>query len=162
MTQTTNCFNEASFNYTQRAQEEWEKREKKLSKIKKGLIVASLAQIDWIIILFFGPVGIIGHILEWLAVIGTVTAYIFGGGLVAALQSTWGVAKKIAVFGWLCTPFPVDILTGLLFSGIAMIYGCLGFLVLPLLIVFNNYRRVKKEQNAICDHVILNAPVNVV
>ena len=48
MTQTTNSFNEAASNYAQKQQEEWEKKNKKLSRIKKGLIIAAVAQGIWV------------------------------------------------------------------------------------------------------------------
>ena len=62
----------------------------------------------------------------------SITAYMLTGGLKMVL----GIAKKIAFFGWIILPFPMDIITGiatfflalLLFAAFPIVFAVIGFL----------------------------------
>lgn len=151
MTQTTNSFNEAASNYAQKQQEEWEKKNKKLSRIKKGLIIAAVAQGIWVLAYLFSKANFVtvSDIFCYFGLAGNVAAYIVGGGIVSVLKRAWGMAKKLFFLGWVSVPFPIDIFTGLFTSVFAFALLPMAIIFLPLLLVFLNYRDIKKEINSI-------------
>ena len=161
MTQTTNSFNDAAFNFAQRSQEEWEKKNRKLSRIKKGLIIAAIAQAIFILIYILDTSGILifDDFLFIIYLITTIAAYIIGGGLLGAIRKCWKIAKKLFFIGWICVPFPMDIFTGLFTSLLGFTFLPMGIIMMPLLMVFLNYRDTKKEMEVITDNIILNASI---
>lgn len=143
-------FTEMKFDSAQYAQDVKEASEKKLERVKKGLIIAAVAQVAW----FFG-LGIfvklpmaLTDFFGVVAIVGTIAAYIVGGGLGSAFKSTWKFAKKIGIFGWVCIPFPADIFSGLMLTAFAIVSIPLFFIFIPLLLVFLNYIQVKKDYKA--------------
>jgi len=161
MTQTTNCFNDAAFNFAQRSQEEWEKKNRRLSRIKKGLIIAAAAQIAWVLAFLFSEANIIAasDFFCYIAFVGTIAAYFVGGGIGAAFKRALGLAKKLFFIGWLCVPFPLDIFSGLFTSVLGFAFLPMSIIMMPLLMVFLNYRDTKKEMEVITDNIILNASI---
>ncbi len=139
---------EIVFNSQQEAMMAKEQNEMKLEKMKTGLIIAAAAQVLWVLIFITGVSGVLGDIMGIAAFAATIASYIFGGGILAALKATWKVAKTIGWIGWFCVPFPMDIVTGIMLTVVAVAYGIMGFFVLPLVVVFSNYRRINKELEA--------------
>ncbi len=127
--------------------DEMSKNEKKLARIKIGLIVAVVAQVAWVLALIFNSNSntAVSDFFCYVALPTTLAAYIIGGGLGFAFKTAWGAAKKLFFFGWLVVPFPIDIFSGLFTSMLAFIFLPAVILCLPLLLVFLNYRRVQKE-----------------
>ena len=127
------------YGYAQSIKEE---SQKKIEKVKKGMIVAAivtaLSVIGFVCMNSGGDaLENIGLVLFFLAFPGAIASYIVGGGFSIAFK----FAKKLAVFGWFICPFPVDIFTGV----ITLIIAILAFLFVPLIFVFLNYRQQRKN-----------------
>lgn len=142
-------FTKMEFNNAQYAMDVKAKSEAKLARVKVGLIIAAIAQFAWVISFAFP------HMPELLvdgvciiALVGTVAGYIVGGGLLAALKFTWKFATTIGWFGWVCVPFPVDIFTGIMLTGLALIMIPILFIFIPLGLVFLNFIQVRKDYKA--------------
>lgn len=91
-------------------------------------IIAAVASVFGVVALlnFFGVLhlGIVGETLGGLAVIFSLVAYIFGG-FGQAIKSAVGIAK----WGWVATPFPIDIFTFIISAAAAIVF----FLFLPII-----------------------------
>ena len=91
-------------------------------------IIAAVASVLGVVALlnFFGilPLGNLGDICGGLAVILSLVAYVFGG-FGQAVKSAVGIAK----WGWVVTPFPIDIFTFI----ISAVAGLVFFLFLPII-----------------------------
>lgn len=128
-------FETAQFNDAKYAQDVKENAERKLQRIKIGLIIALVATISSV--LLFLELTPFTDILMGLSFFGSIVSYVVGGGIGMAFKSAWKVAK----IGWLLTPFPIDIFTGL----VAMMFSIMGFFFIPLLFVAMNYDQCKKD-----------------
>ena len=138
-------FQELTFDNAAYATDVRDASEKKMQKVKLGLIIAAAATgLDIIGLLISSGSGIVADILGgavlFIGVVGAIVAYIIGGGFGTALR--W--AKKLAVFGWVILPFPADILTGIM----AFLLSIVAFFLFPLIFVFLHYRQVKKDYEA--------------
>lgn len=69
----------------------------------------------------------IAFILAIASICLSITSYILGGGFSTAL----GFAGKIAVFGWICLPFPIDVPFGI----VTFIIAVFTFLFMPFVFV---------------------------
>lgn len=91
-------------------------------------IIAAVASVLGVVALlnFFGilQLGNLGDICGGLAVILSLVAYVFGG-FGQAVKTAVGIAK----WGWVATPFPIDILTFLISAVAALVF----FLLLPII-----------------------------
>ena len=121
--------------------------EKKMGRIKIGMIIAAGATVFDVVAFMLDKGGQKGTFLEILVgtlltigVIGAIVSYIVEGGFGTALR--W--AKNLAVFGWIILPFPADILTGIMFFVLAI----LAFFCVPIVFVLLNYRQTKKDRDA--------------
>lgn len=128
-------FETPQFNDAKYAQDVKENAERKLQRIKIGLIISLVSTVSSV--LLFMELTPFSDILFFLSFFGSIVAYMVGGGIGMAIKSAWKVAK----IGWLITPFPIDIFTGLA----AMMFSILGFFFIPLLFVAMNYDQYKKE-----------------
>jgi len=121
-------FNNMQFDNAQYAQDCLTEAEAKQSKVKTGLMIAAAATVcsllGWTINGGFLIPGLLGGIVS----------YIIGGGFLMAL----GFAKKIAVFGWIVVPFPLDLVSGL----VCLAFSLYCFLFFPLAFVYMSYRQV--------------------
>lgn len=124
---------------------EKEKTQRKLDKIYIGFFIAVLAQVAWIFGDFMpGEVTTFREILRYVAVVLSFTAYFFGGGFKIIAKAIWEMGKGVALFGFLCTPFPINIwlgLTGILFG---IVFTPLVFFFLPLVVVFLGLVKLKR------------------
>ena len=141
---TMNNADEMNFNNAAYAQDVISVDESRLKRAKLGLLIAAVAELGYVLAIIIGT-GIFSDIFFLLGLIGTPVSYIVGGGLGLAIRTTWGISKKIATFGWLVTPFPVDIFTGLFCMVLAIGYGILGFILLPIISALHKYFAVRKE-----------------
>lgn len=142
-------FTEMHFNDALFAKDTKEKCERKLQRCKIGLIIAAVAQVAWVLIFAISHMPkVLDDILVFIALVGTVAAYIIGGGLLAAFKGTLKIAKVIGIFGWLCVPFPADIITGLFCSAMAIAMIPLSFIFIPLLLVLYHYIQINKDYKA--------------
>lgn len=91
-------------------------------------IIAAVASVFGVLALanFFGimDLGTFGEISMGIAVLLSFAAYILGG-FGQALKSAAGIAK----WGWVVTPFPIDILTFIISAAAAIVF----FLLLPII-----------------------------
>lgn len=103
-----------------------------MEKLKKAQYIAIGATVANIIgFLLAQSLPTLGSILLFGGLIAGIVAYVFGG-FKAAASISW----KLAKFGWLITPFPVDIMTGL---GTFLI-GIYVFLFIPIIPVRKAYK----------------------
>jgi len=157
-------FTTMEFNSAQYAMDTKAKCEAKLARIKIGMWIAVGVEIGWLLTYVFRkpfnnmPAEIAGILLLILA-IGALAAYIIGGGLGMAFKVTFKIAFAIGWFGWVCLPFPVDIITGLFLSILAIIMIPVLFVFIPLVLVFCNYYQVKKDYNAAEEYLKYCTPV---
>lgn len=86
----------------------------------------------------FSVGGAIGDILCVVWGIGLVAGYILGGGIKGAIGFAW----KLAKFGWVIIPFPMDIMSGAISLGLAILL----FLFCPAIFVFLSF--IKSEEMA--------------
>ena len=147
-------YEEIVFNNMQEALEAKERCESRLSRSKIALIIAAVAEVLWILDFIIGPTGVLANIMDTACFVGTIASYAVGGGILYTLKTNWRIAKKIGFWGWLVIPFPLDIFTGLVSMGVALIYGIFGTLLLPLLFVFLNHRRLTKELEAAKHYIV--------
>jgi hypothetical protein len=102
----------------------------------------------------------LSDIILIVALVGTILAYILGGGLGAALKVTWKFAKGIGWFGWFCVPFPADIFTGIMLTILAIVMIPMLFIFIPLVLVFLNYIQVNKDYKAAEEYLKYCTPTN--
>ena len=161
MTQN-NTFENVAAGNEDRIRDAWEKNEKKLARIKIGMIIAAAAQAI-LLLAFVVDSFRINALTDFLVIsylAATVAAYIVGGGVLAAAKRAWGITKKLFFIGWLCVPFPMDIFTGLLLSTFGIGFLPSELFLLPLLNVYLNYRDTKKEKDALELNVLCGTPVD--
>lgn len=155
----TKFFEELQFSDAAYAQSVKEKTEQKLERCKLGVKIAAAAQIAWICAFVFPHMpSILVDIDAIVALGGTIAAYIIGGGLLAALKSTWKIAKTLGVIGWICVPFPFDIMTGLTLTITAMASIPIFFIMLPFVLVYSYYLQLKKDYNGAVEYLGYCAP----
>lgn len=98
------------------------------NRYKIAKIIAAVASVFGVIGLasFFEilKLGTAGNVFGGLAVILSLAAYVFGG-FGQAVKSAVGIAK----WGWVVTPFPIDILTFIICAIAAIVF----FLYLPII-----------------------------
>ena len=107
-----------------------------LEKIKEVRKLAAAATFCSFLYLVLIKNDILGPLFFLLALGGSITSYIKGGGI----RIAFSVAKKLAFSGWVIIPFPWDIVTGL---G-ALFYSFLTFLFVPIIFVHINYKQYKQ------------------
>ncbi len=102
------------------------------AKRRKALIGVLIAALYWIpdlaLLILFPELDITVFFIIMFA--SSITAYILTGGL----DMVFGIAKKIAFFGWFILPFPMDIITGFttfflalfLFAGFPIVFAVIG------------------------------------
>lgn len=80
--------------------------------------------------------GFIGDFCAIVWMIGLVVGYILGGGVKGAI----GIAWKIAKIGWVCVPFPYDLMTGF----VTFVLAFMVFMLCPVIFVFMSF--IKGEE----------------
>jgi hypothetical protein len=118
----------------------------KEEKIKLGLIIAAAVQLSWLVgIAISGASGTIAEIFATIlligAMVGTVAAYVIGGGVKIAFRAAWAVSRRIAWFGWFVAPFPTDIILGLSLSMMGIALFPLMLIMLPVVFVGISYKQ---------------------
>lgn len=153
-------FTKMEFNDAQYAMDVKQKSEAKLQKVKIGLMIAAVAQLAWTLLFMIHHIPTpLDYIICFIALGGTVAAYIVGGGLGAALKVTWRISKGIGWFGWCCVPFPADIFTGIALSLMSVMMIPALFIFIPLALVFCNFIQVKKDFKAAEEYLKYCTPV---
>ena len=123
-------------------------------------MIAAGAQLAWVLIFVFPKMpSVLADIIAFIALAGTVAAYVIGGGLGAAFKVTWKIAKGIGWFGWFCVPFPADIFTGIMLTLMAIMMIPMLFIFIPLALVFCNYVQVNKDFKAAEEYLKYCTPV---
>lgn len=104
-----------------------------------ALAATGLSLLGWILYFAKTPNAIsnFGMILSSIGFVAGVVSYCFGG-LLTALKSAW----KIATVGWLITPFPIDIFTGLM----TFFIGIFVFMYFPILPVRKAYKENEERE----------------
>lgn len=125
----------------------------KLDRVKKGLAIAAVSQLLWVIVFVFKQLPTtVSDVLCIIAIVTEVAAYFISGGVAAAFKTTWKVSKAIGKFGWAIAPFPVDIFTGLFLTFCGIIMFPTIMVLLPLVLVFANFceinKRIKEQEAA--------------
>lgn len=134
-----------------------------LNRCKIGLVVALIAQIAWVVVFFYPELlGTFEDIVATVSLILTFAAYIVGGGFGAALMGTWKVAKTLGVIGWVCVPFPADIVTGLMLTMMAMMVIPVLFFFMPLALVIYHFYQTYMNYRAAKKHLAYFTPVEYV
>lgn len=117
--------------------------DKKSDKNRKALIGVLIAAFYWIpdfLISFLldeiNP-GLSTNVFFIIMIASSITAYILTGGLDMVL----GIAKKIAFFGWIILPFPLDIITGIATFVLALFL----FAAFPIVFAVIGWIRIRKE-----------------
>ncbi len=104
-----------------------------MKKIKIALYIAVVAFLISVIGILVGTLGNNFSVASAIMSIGWVVgwvAYVFGG-LLTAIK----LAGKIAKWGWIITPFPIDIITGI-FTFIIAVYVLLFMPVIPIAMAY--------------------------
>ena len=126
--------------------------EEALAKCQSGFKSVLIAQGLWLCCQFLPGLlgnsdlgGVIFLVFFVAAIIMTCIAFTKCGGMKRIMGSLFGISKKIAKFGWFITPFPIDIVTGL----VCMMVGCIGLPILcffyPIITYLINTSSLKKE-----------------
>lgn len=74
-----------------------------------------------------------------------IPAYLIGGGFGKVLK----IAGKLAKFGWLILPFPIDIVTGLM----TFIFAGFALFCVPLFFTFTNFVQHDRDYKAAMKHL---------
>ena len=112
-------------------------------KKKKALIGVLIAAFYWIpailIELLLSKIdpGLGSSVFFIIMIASSITAYILTGGL----DMVFGIAKKIALFGWIILPFPMDIITGIATFFVALLL----FAAFPIVFAVIGWLRIHKE-----------------
>lgn len=112
-------------------------------KNKKALIGVLIAAFYWIpamlIDLLLSEVSpnLGTNVFFIIMIASSITAYILTGGL----DMVFGIAKKIAFFGWIILPFPLDIITGIATFVLALFL----FAAFPIVFAVIGWIRIHKE-----------------
>lgn len=123
-------------------------------------MIAVGAQLAWVLIFAIPKMpSVLSEIIAFIALAGTIAAYVIGGGLGAAFKVTWKIAKGIGWFGWFCVPFPADIFTGIMLTIMAIVMIPILFIFIPLALVFCNYIQVNKDFKAAEEYLKYCTPV---
>ncbi len=124
---------EPVFNSYQAAVDMRDKAQKKVNRIKIGLLIALVAELLWVATFMIHPTNDFMIVLSDISIVGalitTIAAYIIGGGLGIALRTSWKISTTIGWIGWFVVPFPMDIFTGIFLT-------IMGIVMLPLLLFF--------------------------
>ena len=112
----------------------------KLKRVKKGLIISVCAIACTLSSFVIGLENPLSSFLIIAGLIGSIAAYIVGGGFSTAIRWAW----KIAVFGWIIIPFPFDLLTGFA----CLYFAFFFFLFVPTIFVYMNYRQINMDYMA--------------
>lgn len=137
----------------------YDNSEAKLGRIKIGLIISAVATLSSALFFGLGPnadPSLDMLILSFLgvSVVGSIVAYIVGGGFGIALR----IAKKLAIFGWFILPFPVDIATGIC----TLFFSIFGFFFIPIVFVVLNYIQTRIDMKEAKEYMSFCTPVNSV
>lgn len=157
-------FTEMQFNDAQYAQDVLEKSQSKLERCKIALIIALVAQIIWALA-FFAPNALnklpafLQEVLTLVMFVGTLAAYIVGGGIKATVGFVWKMAKGISWIGWFLVPFPMDIVTGIASFFIILMFIPFVLLCVPLLGVAANYHQTSMDHKAAETYLSYCTPV---
>ena len=138
---------EPVFNSYQMAKDARDAAEKKVNRIKIGLIIAAVAELMFIFVFFVNTdikfLNSLKDICMYTGLACAVASYVIGGGFLIALGTAWKISKTIGWIGWVFVPFPADIFTGLLLVIVAMCFFPLSLLFLPMIFVAINYKQNK-------------------
>ena len=99
---------------------------------RKALIGVLIAALYWIPAMLLDLLLDNTNVFFIIMIASSITAYMLTGGL----EMVFGIAKKIALFGWIILPFPLDIFTGIatffvalfLFAAFPVVFAVIGFL----------------------------------
>ena len=154
-TEKKNLIEKMEFDDFAFAKQTFEDSDKKLGRIRTGLIVSAAATLAS----FIGFSAIdkndtIGGIFILVALITAIASYIIGGGMKIAFKA----AKKLAVFGWFILPFPYDLGTGIC----TIIIAPIAFLFIPVVFVYINYKQVKRNRDDAEEYMKFCKPVTTV
>ena len=133
------------------AQQELAKIPVRRKRCTIGLMIALVTEVLFILAFALGRSGNaavvnMGEVLGYVAIAGTVASYVVGGGLLMALKTFLGICK----WCWLLCPiFPLDLLIVLIGGGI----GILALIFAPLLYVFINWIKVRKETKYLSEYL---------
>jgi hypothetical protein len=112
-------------------------------KKKKALIGVLIAAFYWIpamlidFLLSKVSSGLGTNVFFIIMIASSITAYTLPGGL----DMVFGIAKKIAFFGWIILPFPFDIVTGIATFLLALFL----FAAFPIVFAVIGWLRIQKE-----------------
>lgn len=138
-----------SFNDLAAAEAEVEICQKRVNRILIGMLIALISTILTIIgIKRFDNNGM--AFLIW-AFILAIPAYLIGGGMGRAFKA----ARTLGKWGWIVTPFPIDIFTGLF----TIVIAFFGFFFVPLIFVLMNYSQNNADLKAAKVYLKHCAPV---
>lgn len=139
MSKKVQMMEELEFDNVEYAKKIMEEASAKLGRIKVGLIIAGAATVCSCIMLYASDsnMTLLKGSMMLIALFGAIISYIVGGGFGTAIK----FAMKVGKFGWFITPFPIDIITGIITTVIAL----WAFLFVPVFFVFLNYWQTKKN-----------------
>ncbi len=112
-------------------------------KNKKALIGVLIAAFYWIpailIDILLGKINpnLGSNVFFIIMIASSITAYTLTGGL----DMVFGIAKKVAFFGWIILPFPIDIVTGIATFLLALFL----FAAFPIVFAVIGWLRIQKE-----------------
>ena len=142
-------YEEIVFDDVQYAVDTYNMCKRKLKKVENGLIFAVVATgcnlFAWIPMLQGKEETIIIDICMLIGIVCTFIAYIKGGGILSVFRWAW----KIGKFVWFILVFPFDIFGAVL----AWYCSLVGFLFVPLIFVFINYRQIKMNYQAASKYI---------
>ncbi|WP_027216282.1 hypothetical protein [Butyrivibrio fibrisolvens] len=116
-------------------------------KKKKALVGVLIAAFYWIpailIDILLGKINpnLGSNVFFIIMIASSITAYTLTGGL----DMVFGIAKKIAFFGWIILPFPIDIVTGIATFLLALFL----FAAFPIVFAVICWLRIQKETKSI-------------
>ena len=157
-------FTEMQFNDAQYAQDVLQKSQSRLDRCKIAVIVALVAQVIWVLMLFAPGTlnklpAFLQDVLSLVMFVGTLAAYIVGGGIKATVGFVWKMAKGISWIGWFLVPFPMDIITGIASFFIVLMFIPFVLLCVPLLGVAANYHQTSMDHQAAEEYLSYCTPV---
>lgn len=108
-----------------------------------GVLSGLISQLAMILGLTVFVRGILADIMGMSTLIFMVIGYVCLGKY--ALKGIFSVCKKMFVFGWIVTPFPIDIFTGIMCTGAAFAVGLGTMFFFPSILTIWGYFQAKKD-----------------
>ena len=109
-----------------------------------GLMSGLISQLAFVLMTVLVKIDVLAFLMMGLWLAGLLVCYVTLGKYV--FPGVFGVAKKLFVAGWLFVPFPIDIVTGLVCSTLAISVSFVVTLYLPGILALSDFFRARNAE----------------